>query len=98
MTAPFAIYHLTLPFITLPNMLDVMFWKNPYTWEGPGGWTEHGNIKNFIIVAESPQRAREIAAEKDCPIWLDPEYATCLAVDAAQEGVLCQEGGQAENE
>lgn len=92
------VWRLTLPFITHKDC-DLNAWANPYQWEGTNGWSgSNGNCHTLVITAASERRAREIAAERDCGIWLLPEYAHCTAIASPNEEVIAAECGQAENE
>lgn len=95
--APLVFYHLTLPFITHPDS-SLMVWDDPHKWEGPNGWTEHGNAKTILVIASDEGQARKLAAERDCGIWLEPKYATCTKLEANQPGVISEERGGAHNE
>lgn len=92
------VWRLTLPYITHKDC-DLNAWANPYQWEGPNGWSgSNGNCHTLIIAAANEGRARELAAERDCGIWLLPEYALCAAIATPNEEVIAAECGQAENE
>ncbi len=92
------IWRLTLPYITHKDC-DLNAWANPYQWEGSNGWSgTHGNCHTLIISAGDERRARELAAERDCGIWLLPEYAMCSAITPTNEEVIAAECGQSESE
>lgn len=96
------IYLLTLPVITdLPEDIERdeaagKVWANPYSW--PGDWTLHDNQHTQIVAAYSEDEARQIAADVDCDIWLDSDYARCGVVTASGPGPILARGGEAENE
>lgn len=96
------VYVLSLPVITdEPEAIDRdeaagKTWANPYSW--PGDWTIHDNKDTQLAWAYSEEQARQIAAEADCRIWLDPDYARCRPLVAQGPGLILASGGQAENE
>lgn len=96
------VYVLTLPVITDP-MEDLerdeeagMVWLSPYSW--PNDWTTHDNKDTQIVAAYSEDEARRIAADADCAIWLDSDYARCRPLVAQGPGLILASGGEAENE
>lgn len=96
------VYLLTLPVITdLPEDVERdeaagKVWGTPYSW--PGDWTVHDNQDTQIVAAYSEDEARQIAADADCGIWLDSDYARCRLLEARGPGLILASGGEAENE
>lgn len=96
------VYLLTLPVITdEPDAIERdeaagKTWANPYSW--PGDWTLHDNKDTQVVNAYSEDEARQIAADVDCAIWLDSDYARCGIVTASGSGAILARGGEAENE
>lgn len=89
------IWHLTLPAYENPDC-DASEWGNPYTW--PGGWNHFHHKHAMIVTAEDAPQARAIAAEHDCPIWLDQAYARCRPLSVDTPGVILSSGSAADNE
>lgn len=69
---------------------------NPDTW--PGGWQHFHHKYAMVVAAEDAAQARAIAAEHDCPIWLDQAYARCVPLSADTPGVVLSAGAGADNE
>lgn len=96
------IYRLTLPVITDPpedierDEAAGETWANPYSW--PGDWTLHDNQHTQLVWAYAEDEARRIAADADCDIWLDSDYARCRLLEAQGPGLILASGGEAENE
>lgn len=96
------VYVLTLPVITdEPEAIDRdeaagKTWANPFSW--PGDWTIHDNKDTQLAWAYSEEQARQIAAEADCAIWLDSDYARCRPLVAQGPGLILASGGEAANE
>lgn len=96
------VYLLTLPVITdLPEDIDRdeaagKTWANPFSW--PGDWTIHDNKDKQLVHAYDEDQARQIAADADCAIWLDSDYARCRPLVAQGPGLILASGGEAENE
>jgi hypothetical protein len=89
------VWHLTLPAVTDGDCIEG-FWGNPYTW--PGGWNHFQHKNAMIVTAEDEAQARALAAEHDCPIWLDQAYARCLPLSTDTPGVVLSTGSGADNE
>ena len=92
-------WRLTLPVIT--DLLeerdaDPREYLSPYQW--PNDWTMHDNMHSMIVSAPDEANARRMAADYDCAIWLDADYARCEPLPLAQAVVLLAVGGEAENE
>lgn len=99
--AKLTVWMLTLPGweSARPEECPERTYLNPDIW--PGGWTHFQNAKDVGVRAVSEHRAREIAAEKDCNIWLDPLYARCRRIEDVnpdQEGVIFMVRSGADNE
>ena len=96
------VYLLTLPVITdQPEDVERdeaagKTWANPYSW--PGDWTLHDNKHTQLVQAYDEEQARQIAADADCLIWLDSDYARCRPLVAQGPGLILASGGEAENE
>lgn len=87
---------LTLPFVTMQEEDTVRTWLDPDTWFGD--WQRWRNKETIIVAASTEQEARQYAAEHDCGIWLDANYASCQPLSASVAGVIISTGGQSESE
>lgn len=94
-----AAWRLTLPVITdTPDERDADPRDYLSPWQWPNDWTMHGNMHTMIVSAPDEAEARRMAADYDCGIWLDADYARCEPLPLAQAVVLLAVGGEAENE
>lgn len=92
-------WRLTLPVITdLPEERDAdpRVYLSPWQW--PNDWTMHDNMHSMIVAAQDEEQARRMAADYDCDIWLDADYARCEPLPLDYSVVVLAAGGEAENE
>ena len=91
---------LSLPFIADLDSGDKVA-LNPYQWEGANGWGDR-NVQSVVACAFHETEARVYAADIDCLIWLDEDYAACVPFADChpdwKPGVVCIEWGSAQNE
>jgi hypothetical protein len=99
--ATFSPWILTLPGMegAAPEDDTMKDYLDPDTW--PGEWKHFQNANMIGVRAGSEAEARQICAEADCDIWLDPLYARCRGIDAVkpdEPGVIFMVRGGADNE
>jgi hypothetical protein len=59
------------------------------------GGTDYDEAAGFVVVAESPDEARRLAAEQygdeGSDTWLAPSRSTCKVIDSTRQGVVLRD-------